>query len=119
MCGCQLDSGIGEISAFPGIRLGPYEIIAPLSSGGMGEVWLATVVRLGRKAALNRVTFRNRLRTNVAEDQECQVVVLHGTCGEPVDSVEQTFQESHRRQFRIGNHTRQKPFLTELLTSGV
>src|SRR5215213_2720200 len=35
-----------------GTRLGPYEIIALIAAGGMGEVWLATELRLGRKVAL-------------------------------------------------------------------
>jgi eukaryotic-like serine/threonine-protein kinase len=35
-----------------GTRLGPYEIIALIGAGGMGEVWLATELRLGRKVAL-------------------------------------------------------------------
>ena len=36
----------------PGTRLGPYEVIALIGAGGMGEVWLATELRLGRKVAL-------------------------------------------------------------------
>src|SRR5918993_3450480 len=35
-----------------GTRLGPYEVVAPVGAGGMGEVWLATELRLGRKVAL-------------------------------------------------------------------
>lgn len=31
----------------PGTRLGPYEILAPVDAGGMGEVWKALDMRLG------------------------------------------------------------------------
>ena len=36
----------------PGTKLGPYEIIAPIGAGGMGEVWKARDTRLGRIVAI-------------------------------------------------------------------
>ena len=35
-----------------GMKLGPYEIVAPLGVGGMGEVYRATDTRLGRTVAI-------------------------------------------------------------------
>ena len=35
-----------------GARLGPYEIVAPLGSGGMGEVYRAQDTRLDRAVAI-------------------------------------------------------------------
>ena len=36
----------------PGTKLGPYEIVAPLGAGGMGEVYRAQDTRLGRTVAI-------------------------------------------------------------------
>jgi eukaryotic-like serine/threonine-protein kinase len=36
----------------PGVRLGPYEIVAPLGAGGMGEVYRARDTRLEREVAI-------------------------------------------------------------------
>src|SRR6266536_2470629 len=36
----------------PGARLGPYEIIASIGQGGMGEVFKARDTRLGRSVAI-------------------------------------------------------------------
>jgi Tol biopolymer transport system component len=42
----------------PGTRLGPYEILAPIGAGGMGEVWRARDARLGRDVAVKVVHAR-------------------------------------------------------------
>jgi len=36
----------------PGTKLGPYEILAPLGAGGMGEVYRAHDARIGREVAI-------------------------------------------------------------------
>src|SRR5215510_10588398 len=40
------------MSLSPGTKLGPYEILAPIGAGGMGEVYRAKDPRLGREVAI-------------------------------------------------------------------
>src|ERR1043165_8928054 len=71
-----------------GTRLGPYEIVAPLGAGGMGEVYRARDPRLGRDVALkvlpsdvaaspDRLARFEREARTVAALNHPNIVVLH------------------------------------------
>src|SRR5439155_13617423 len=49
---CPPSHGATYNRSIVGKRLGPYEIVAPIGSGGMGEVWRARDTRIGREVAI-------------------------------------------------------------------
>ena len=72
----------------PGTRLGPYQIVAPIGAGGMGEVYRAHDPRLGRDVALKvlpealassseRLARFEREARTVAALNHPNIVVLH------------------------------------------
>jgi eukaryotic-like serine/threonine-protein kinase len=59
----------------PGLRLGPYEIISLLGTGGMGEVWKARDTRLGRPVAVKFA--RERLSERMEKEARCIAQLNH------------------------------------------
>src|SRR5512136_2206211 len=85
----------------PGTKLGPYEILALIGAGGMGEVWKARDTRLGRIVAVKKVKeqhserFKQEARTIAALNHSyiCQLhdigpdyLVLEYVPGKPLSS---------------------------------
>jgi serine/threonine protein kinase len=85
----------------PGTKLGPYEILARIGAGGMGEVWKARDTRLGRIVAIKKVKeqhserFKQEARTIAALNHSniCQLfdigpdyLVLEYVEGKPLSS---------------------------------
>src|SRR5216110_1096309 len=76
------------MSLSAGSRLGPYQIVAPLGKGGMGEVYRARDPRLGREVAIkvlpadvathaDRLTRFEREAKSVAALNHPNIVTLH------------------------------------------
>ncbi len=64
------------MSLASGTKLGPYEILAPLGAGGMGEVYRAADARLGRDVALKVLptAFANDTERMARFQREAQVL---------------------------------------------
>lgn len=59
---CFPDKLILRMPLSPGDKLGPYELLAPLGVGGMGEVWKARDPRLNRTVAIKQLKERHSAR---------------------------------------------------------
>jgi eukaryotic-like serine/threonine-protein kinase len=104
----------------PGSRLDAYELLQPLGAGGMGEVWLATEVRLGRKVALKLLPAeltRDRARVSRFEQEAraasglshpnvCTILALGETAeGQHYIAMEFVEGETLRRRIATGRPT--------------
>jgi eukaryotic-like serine/threonine-protein kinase len=76
------------VTVAPGTRFGPYQVVAPLGAGGMGEVYRARDTRLGREVAIKilpqrgpvsaeeRARFRREAKT-ISSLNHPHICVLH------------------------------------------
>ena len=78
----------------PGISIGPYEILAPLGAGGMGEVYRALDSSLGREVAIKvlpdslaqhpeRLARFSREARLLASLTHPNIAVVHGPASDP------------------------------------
>lgn len=69
------------MSLVPGVRLGPYEIIAMLGAGGMGEVYRARDLRLQRdvavKVLVGDLPFHRNFRSRLQREAMAAAAVTH------------------------------------------
>lgn len=65
------------MSISPGLRLGPYEVLAPLGAGGMGEVWKARDTRLERTVYNDWVIAPDGKRFLMIKDEAAESAPKH------------------------------------------
>ena len=97
----------------PGARLGPYEIVAPLGAGGMGEVFRARDTRLGREVAVKvlprelaadpdrRLRFQREARA-ISGLQHANICALFDVGCEPTADADTLGHEAARLRTRPG-----------------
>jgi eukaryotic-like serine/threonine-protein kinase len=104
----------------PGSRLDAYELLQTLGAGGMGEVWLATEVRLGRRVALkllptdltrdsvrvSRFEQEARAASALSHPNVCTILALGATStGQHYIAMEYVDGETLRRRIAAGRLT--------------
>jgi TolB-like protein/tRNA A-37 threonylcarbamoyl transferase component Bud32 len=98
------------MSLFPGSKLGPYEILAAIGAGGMGEVYKARDSRLGRHVAIKTALggfgerFEHEART-IAALNHPNICTIHDV-GEQdgIRYIAMELLEGGTLQERIGGH---------------
>jgi Tol biopolymer transport system component len=96
-----------------GMRLGPYEILAPIGAGGMGEVYRARDTKLGRDVALKVLpeAFAHDAERMARFEREAQVLAslnhphiatIHGLEGNGIGALVMELVEGPTLAERIG-----------------
>jgi serine/threonine protein kinase len=114
------------MTLFPGTRLGPYEVVAPIGAGGMGEVYRAKDTRLDRTVAVkilpahlsssadSRQRFEREART-ISQLSHPHICALEG---ERLVTDSEVFQELLHRYAAIQRLDAIEPAFEALLGSG-
>jgi serine/threonine protein kinase len=98
-----------------GVRLGPYEILAPLGKGGMGEVYCAKDTRLGRDVAIKVIA-------GIA-DEHARAHLLHearlaAALNDPHICTIHEISDADSVLFIVMEHVKGRP-LSDLVADGV
>ena len=95
----------------PGTRLGPYEIVAPLGAGGMGEVYRARDVRLGRVVAVkvlpSEVAADEKYRQRFEREARAASALSHANIAHVYDVGEQGGTHFIAMEYVEGENLRQ------------
>ena len=100
----------------PGARLGAYEIVAPIGAGGMGEVYRAKDLRLGREVALKVLPLDVALQTDRLARFEREARML-ASLNHPNIVVIHSFEQHESIRFLTMELVEGKN-LSELITPG-
>jgi serine/threonine protein kinase len=90
------------MSLNPGTQLGPYEIVAPLGAGGMGEVDSSRDTRLGRDVALKLLP-DSASRARSAQEARLLAALNHPTIPMrtlPISTRQPTLSSTLRRRIQ-------------------